>query len=252
MTSTSVGMRCPECARQGTRVRAGAAAYGPGSPPVLTYTLIAASVLAFLAEVLSGGALSVSAQGAKLVGEGALNGPAIAAGEWYRIVTGGFLHAGALHLLLNMYALFVLGTLLEPVLGRLRFGAVYLVSLLAGSFGALLLAPDSYTVGASGAIFGLMGATFVIARARHIQGLSAGIGIFLVLNLLFTFSVPGISIGGHIGGLIGGTVAALAIVAAERTRATWTSAAQGAAFLAMCAAAVAGSLWAAGQASPLL
>lgn len=252
MTSTSVGMRCPECAHDRTRTRRGAAAFTPASGPVVTYGLIAANVVAFMAEVFAGGALSVDAQNSRLLVDGSLYAPAIDAGQWYRIGTAGFLHAGPLHLLLNMYALFILGALLEPALGHLRFAAVYLTGLLAGSFGALLLSPDSHTVGASGAIFGLMGAALVIARARGIRSLSSGIGIFILLNLAFTFSVPGISIGGHIGGLIGGTLAALAIAASERNRAGWTVLAQGAVIVVLCAASVAGALWVAGQPTPLL
>ena len=108
-----------------------------------------------------------------------------------------------------MFALYVLGGLLEPAVGRLRFGIIYFVSLLAGSFGALLLEPDAPTVGASGAIFGLMGAAVVVMRNRGINPMESGLGLWIGLNLLITFTIPSISIGGHIGGLIGGALAAL-------------------------------------------
>jgi membrane associated rhomboid family serine protease len=108
-----------------------------------------------------------------------------------------------------MFALYILGTLLEPAVGRFRFGLIYFVSLLAGSFGALLLEPNSPTVGASGAIFGLMGAAFVVMRNAGVNPLESGLGVWLVLNLVITFAVPNISIGGHIGGLVGGTLCAL-------------------------------------------
>ena len=108
-----------------------------------------------------------------------------------------------------MFALYVLGGLLEPAIGRLRFGVIYFVSLLAGSFGALLLEPDGLTVGASGAVFGLMGAAVVVMRNRGMNPMESGLGLWIGLNLLITFTIPDISIGGHIGGLIGGALAAL-------------------------------------------
>jgi membrane associated rhomboid family serine protease len=98
--------------------------------------------------------------------------------------------------------------MLEPVVGRLRFAVIYFVSLLAGSFGALLVEPDSLTVGASGAIFGLMGAAVIVMRKRGINFMESGLGLWLGINLAFTFALPGISIGGHLGGLIGGALAA--------------------------------------------
>ena len=98
--------------------------------------------------------------------------------------------------------------LLEPAIGRLRFALIYFVSLLCGSFGALLVDPHSVTVGASGAIFGLMGAAAVEMRARQVPIFQSGVGTLIVLNLVISFSIPGISYAGHIGGLIGGAVAA--------------------------------------------
>ena len=133
-------------------------------------------------------------------------------------MTAGFLHArlgegtiGFLHILTNMFSLYILGTLLEPAIGRLRFGLIYGVSLLAGSFGALLLTPDGLTVGASGAIFGLMGAALVVMRNRGINPMESGLGLWIGLNLLITFTIPGISIGGHIGGMLGGVLAAFVL-----------------------------------------
>jgi membrane associated rhomboid family serine protease len=111
-----------------------------------------------------------------------------------------------------MYALYILGQLLEPAMGKLRFGVIYFVSLLAGSFGALLLQPNGLTVGASGAVFGLMGAAIVVLRHRGIDAMQSGLGIWLFLNLAITFTISGISIGGHLGGLAGGVLAALLLV----------------------------------------
>jgi membrane associated rhomboid family serine protease len=133
---------------------------------------------------------------------------AIADGEYWRVLTAGFLHAGFFHLLFNMFSLYILGSLLEPAVGKLRFGLIYFVSLLAGSFGAILVEPNAPTVGASGAIFGLMGAAIVVLRHHGISFAESGLAVWLGLNLLITFTVSNISIGGHIGGLIGGTVAA--------------------------------------------
>ena len=111
-----------------------------------------------------------------------------------------------------MLALYVLGEMLEPAVGRLRFGLIYFASLLAGSFGALLLEPTSPTVGASGAVFGLMGAAFVVMRSRGVNPMESGLGLWIGLNLLITFTIPNISIGGHLGGLVGGVLAALLLV----------------------------------------
>jgi membrane associated rhomboid family serine protease len=212
MTSTPVGMRCPECAKQRTKVRTGAGAFSGAHTPYATYTLIALNVVAFLAEVSAGGGLTAG----QLIQDGGIFGPSIADGDWYRIVTGGFLHAGPLHLLFNMYVLYIAGTLLEPGIGTPRFLAIYFVSLFAGSFGALLLDPNTVTVGASGAIFGLMAAVVVVARGRGMEELASQFGLFIVLNLALTFAIPNISIGGHLGGLIGGGVAALLLVGVER------------------------------------
>src|SRR5215210_2800431 len=151
MTVTPVGMRCPECARQRTPVRRIGAGLRTGAAPA-TYVLIAVNVAAFVAELAGGGGAGSLGGGGKLIDDAGLNGPAVADGEVWRIVTAGFLHAGLLHIAFNMFALFVLGTLLEPGIGTARFLGVYFVSLLAGSFGALLLDPNETTVGASGAI----------------------------------------------------------------------------------------------------
>jgi membrane associated rhomboid family serine protease len=214
MTVTPVGMRCPECARQRTQVRRIGTGLQAGAAPA-TYVLIAINVAAFIAELAGGGAASFRG-GGELISNAGLNGPAIADGDWWRIVTAAFLHAGPLHIALNMFALFILGTLLEPAIGTPRFLAVYFVSLLAGSFGALLLDPHETTVGASGAIFGLMSAAFIVARHRGLEQLASQIGFYVIINLVFTFGVPGISVGGHLGGLVGGALAALLITSAER------------------------------------
>ncbi|HEY6781424.1 MAG TPA: rhomboid family intramembrane serine protease, partial [Thermoleophilaceae bacterium] len=206
MTSTPVGMRCPECARQKSRVRT---LSSTSTEPSLTYALIGLNVLVFLGGMFGGSGSSVTAASSTLINDGGLSRSAIEQGEYWRLLTSGFLHAGFAHLLFNMFSLYILGTLLEPAVGRLRFGLIYFTSLLAGSFGALLLSPNGLTVGASGAIFGLMGAAAVVMRGRGMNLMESGLGIWIVLNLALTFTISGISIGAHVGGLIGGTVAAL-------------------------------------------
>ena len=205
MTSTSVGMRCPECSRDRTPVRT---LRSLEREPTLTYSLIGVNVLVAIAVFVSG-ASAISFGGGSLLDALAVSQVSIAQGEVWRLVTAGFVHAGMLHLAFNMFALYVLGGLLEPAIGKLRFALIYFVSLLAGSFGALLLtAPTVPTVGASGAVFGMMGAAIVVMRKRGINPMESGLGLWLGLNLAITFLIPGISIGGHIGGLIGGAVAA--------------------------------------------
>ncbi|HEX2161750.1 MAG TPA: rhomboid family intramembrane serine protease [Thermoleophilaceae bacterium] len=213
MTATPVGMRCPECARDRTKVRR-AASVGVGEDPMLTYVLIGINVAVALGAFLSG----ASATGgggigsSSLLADGAVSRFHVDQGDYWRLLTSGFLHTGLIHLLFNMFALYILGGMLEPAIGRLRFAIVYFVSLFAGSFGALLLTPDGATAGASGAIFGLMGAAVIVMRDRGINPMESGIGLWIGLNLLITFTIPGISIGGHIGGLIGGALAALVFV----------------------------------------
>jgi membrane associated rhomboid family serine protease len=210
MTTTSVGMRCPECARERTRVRQLPAT--SRDTPTLTYILIGVNVAVALGSFLSGGSGGVSGIGSDtIVRDGALSRATVADGEVYRVITSGFIHAGVTHLLFNMLSLWVLGSLLEPVVGRLRFGLIYFASLLVGSLGALIAQPVGFTVGASGAIFGLLGAAIVVLRSRGIDPMESGLVFWLGFNLLFTFTVSGISIGGHIGGLVGGTLAAIAI-----------------------------------------
>lgn len=216
MTTTSVGMRCPECAQEKTKVRIGAGAFSAVTVPVVTYALIAINVVVFLAEVATGPGGLFDVLPNDVSNNAGLFGPAVADGDYWRLVTAGFVHAGIIHLALNMYVLYIAGSLLESGIGRARFLGLYFVSLLAGSFLALVLDPHSNTVGASGAIFGLMAAAVVIARGRGRNDVAQQFGLFVVLNLFLTFSVSGISVGGHIGGLIGGALAALAILAIER------------------------------------
>jgi membrane associated rhomboid family serine protease len=215
MTPTPVGMRCPECASQRTKVvRNPTGTPGFQASPA-TYVLIAINVVIFLIEIAGGSGL-FREQNSRLVVDFGLFGPFVAEGEWYRLITSGFLHASIIHIGFNMFLLLILGRLLEPALGTPRFLVLYFASLLAGSFGALVVEPNGLTIGASGAIFGLAGATVVIARGRGMDALAREIGFLIVFNLFFSLVSPRISLGGHIGGLVGGTLCALAIVAGEK------------------------------------
>jgi membrane associated rhomboid family serine protease len=133
-------------------------------------------------------------------------------GEWYRLISSGFLHFGLFHVGMNMFLLWQLGVLLEPALGRARFALLYFVSMLGGAVGALVLSPNALTGGASGAVFGLMAAAFVGLQQRGVNPLKTGIGATLILNLLITFTIPGISIGGHLGGALMGAAAGYAML----------------------------------------
>jgi membrane associated rhomboid family serine protease len=204
MTSTSVGMRCPECARQSTKVRT---MRSLSSDPTLTYVLIAINVIAWLGSSFGG---NVGNRGT-LTQAGELSRGALASGDYWTLITNGFLHRGPFHLLANMFGLWILGTMLEPALGRWRFGLIYVVALLCGSLGVLLYGPEQ-SVGASGAVFGLMGAAAIVARARGLSLMESGLGLWLGLNILITFTIPNISVGGHLGGLVGGTIVAFVLV----------------------------------------
>lgn len=137
----------------------------------------------------------------------ALYQPYVASGEWYRIVTSGFLHFGFLHIIFNMMILLRLGETLERAMGSLRFAGLYFVALLGGSAGALLLEPKGLVGGASGAVFGLMGAVVLSLRQRGVPFSQTQYGPLLIMNLVITFAIPGISKGGHLGGLLFGGIA---------------------------------------------
>jgi membrane associated rhomboid family serine protease len=219
MTPTSVGMRCPECSRERTKVKT---VRSPSPAASLTLMLVVVNVVLFLGETATGtplGGVSGNAFGTLFV-KGALFGPYVVdLHQYYRLVTAGFLHDGIFHILFNMWFLWVMGRVLEPAVGRINFAVIYFVSLLAGSFGSLLFEPQVPTVGASGACFGILGALIVISHHRGISIWQSGLGLTLVINIVFSLSVPGISIGGHIGGVIAGAICGLLIVqVGERRR----------------------------------
>jgi membrane associated rhomboid family serine protease len=222
MTPTSVGMRCPECARERTRVsrlpRRQPGASMSWSNPIqdwsVTQYLITINVVVFLVEVATGVSLFGSTYGGWLYIHGVLFGPEMTHGhhEYWRLLTAGFLHASLIHVGLNMLSLWFIGRLLEPAIGRLNFTAIYFSSLLAGSFGAMLFQPDVPTLGASTAIFGVFGALIVVAHARHIPIWQSGLGPVLLFNLVFTLTISGISVGGHLGGLAAGFITGWLVV----------------------------------------
>jgi membrane associated rhomboid family serine protease len=195
--------------------------WSAGQHDVVTKLLVLVNVGVFAVSAISGGAALGTT---KLLIDGGLYGPSVASGEWWRIVTSGFLHYGAIHLLMNMYVLWVVGPGLERELGRTRFVLVYLAALLGGSAGALLISPNSYTVGASGAIFGLFGAYATGLWARGINPFRTGIGTTLLINLGLTFALRTyISVGGHLGGLVAGAACGWFLLAHQRNRQpSWT------------------------------
>lgn len=210
-----VGIRCPDCAGGSVsgsrRARSGRLTLPPavGGAP-LTVGIIAVCVVLFVVELAQGAGFGGSGASRVAVDLG-LFGPFVVEGQWYRLVTSAFVHAGLVHLGFNMIVLWWLGGALERYAGSLRTGAIYLASILWGAAGALLMAPDALTVGASGGIYGLMVALLVLERQQGIALLGSGIGVFLLLNLAITFVIPGISIGGHLGGLLGGFLAAIVL-----------------------------------------
>jgi membrane associated rhomboid family serine protease len=211
MTPTPVGMRCPECARERTKVKTARTLRTPAMGRYsVTQILIALNVLIFFVETATGtplGGLNRGGLGTLYV-DGALVGHHYITDlhQYYRLLTSGFLHDGLLHILFNMVFLYFVGPPLEQAVGKLNFLAIYLTSLLAGSFGALLFSPGAATVGASGALFGLLGALIVVAHYRRISIWQSGLGPTLLINVVFSLTVADISIGGHVGGLVGGLV----------------------------------------------
>jgi membrane associated rhomboid family serine protease len=227
MTPTPVGMRCPECSRDRTKVKT---LRSVPSGPRITEILIAINLIAFIAEVGTGTPLGGGQHGTVLL-KGGLDGPDITQHhQYWRILTAGFLHYSVLHIAFNMFFLYIMGTMLEPAIGRANFIAVYLASLLAGSFGALLFEPGALTVGASGACFGVLGALIAVAHNRRISLWQSGLALTLLINVVFSFSVSGISIGGHIGGLVGGLITGAVVVELAEQRGLRSAA------LAACAA----------------
>src|SRR5262245_33047447 len=212
MVFVAVRIKCPESAGTPTgakkaAVRSSRSVTGVNTDFLVTKTLIGVNVLVFLIQVVQSG--SFTSPYGEIFVRGALAAPLVADGQWYRLVTAAFLHGGVLHILFNMLMLWWFGRALEDLLGRVRFLILYFISILAGSAGALLVTPDTLTVGASGAVVGILGAGIILERS-HIDVFGGAALIVAVLNLSLGFFLSTVSIGGHIGGLIGGALCVLA------------------------------------------
>jgi membrane associated rhomboid family serine protease len=229
MVFAPVGIRCPDhagrAARPTARMTSGVrrAAYD-GTGALVTKALIAVNVLAFLINLAQGSSLgqvsgSLFEKGALFIRSPFYPG-GLADGEWYRLITAAFLHGSLIHLALNMFVLWIVGAPVEQAIGRGRFLALYVVSGLAGSAGALIFSPNAITVGASGAIFGILGAALVLESQRSYVLGGQALGL-IVVNLVLTFAIPNISVGGHLGGLAGGALSMLALSRFGRTHAIY-------------------------------
>jgi membrane associated rhomboid family serine protease len=227
MTPAPVGLRCPEHSGkpQGIkRVTTKAAGMGARRPNLVTSILIGINVAVYALELATGG--SVNGTGNWIYDHGVLVGDAcclngqpigVAHGEWWRLISAAFLHYGPFHIAMNMFSLYFAGSLLEQLIGRWRFALLYLAAGLAGSAGALYVSNiGAPTAGASGAIFGVLGGLLVLERRGSLATGGQVLGL-IVINLIITFAIPGISIGGHIGGLVGGIVVMLAFTAFRRS-----------------------------------
>ena len=211
LQAVTIGSQCPDCikaSRPPATVRA--KDWNASQDALITRIIMALNVAVFVWVLIgdtssAGFCSSISPREVEL----GLNKLLLSFNhEWYRLITSGFLHFGILHIAMNMYLLFQLGKLLEPPLGRLRYGLLYFACLLGGSLGVLVLEGSSTGLhgGASGAVFGLMGAAAIGMQRRGINIFQTGLGATLMINLLLTFTIPGISIGGHIGGIVMGAI----------------------------------------------
>jgi membrane associated rhomboid family serine protease len=217
MRSASVGFQCPDDVAEGSRtMRQPRTVFGgrvSGDTSRVSLGLVGANVAVFALGLLLGERELVGRFGNVGGAPGAFG---VADGEYYRLLTAAFLHAGLLHLMFNMFALATVGPMLESALGRVRFSALYVLSALAGSVLSFLLSsPLQFGVGASGAIFGLFGAYYVVVR--RMGGETRSIVTLLVINLVITFTVPNIDWRAHLGGFVIGAFLAAAFAYAPRT-----------------------------------
>ena len=242
MREAAVGVRCPECAGGAkSAVRAAQRLSLAGSENVIgTTVLTALMVLVFLAQIAQGQDVFGRVDLTGVAGDLAIYGPSIEDGEWWRLVTGAFVHSGLVHIGFNAYLLWYLGGALERYAGTMRLLAIFFVSVLWGSAGALVLEPRAATVGASGGVFGLRAALFLLERTRGIALFGSSIGALIAFNLFLTFLIPGISVGGHLGGLVGGAAAGFVLSGFGRGNLAYTKlgGAGGAALLALAVGAV--------------
>ncbi|SDP77662.1 Membrane associated serine protease, rhomboid family [Lentzea jiangxiensis] len=217
LRDASVGMQCVDCVNEGARsvrqARTSAGAVASTGRPVITQVMIALNVLAYVVTVVQSGSPMNNSR-AELFTATSMIPELTANGEWWRILTSGFMHFGLLHLALNMAALFVVGPIVEQELGKLRYSAVYLLSLLGGSAAAFYFGTVCQQLaGASGAVFGLMGALLIVFKRqkRDISTILVVVGINLVSNLFTNASLLG-----HLGGFVIGGLLTLAMVRAPQ------------------------------------
>lgn len=216
MVNASVGFQCPECAKQGAKQQRLVDAFMKETTPRVTYGLIAVNVAIFVL----GNLLAIRVGGTPVNVRFGLFRAGVADGQWWRLITSGFLHVNLLHVAANMYALYSVGRILERFIGPIRFGLIYAVSLIGGSLGVILLEqPNALTVGASGAIFGIFAAFAVFQMSRGLSPFANGMGLTLVVNLVITFNFSGISIGGHLGGLVTGAACAAILIGTNQAQA---------------------------------
>ncbi|OLB78979.1 MAG: rhomboid family intramembrane serine protease [Actinobacteria bacterium 13_2_20CM_2_71_6] len=245
MRDASVGHQCPECVAEGRRTQRPArtafgAASGAGQAGYVTITLIAANIVMLLLSVLSAKNSGTALAGGQgfggliggrtplldqlgVVGQGVDANQnvvpyGVADGEYYRLFTAMFMHFGIIHLLMNMWALWILGRPLEAMFGPARFLALYLICGLGGNVAAYVFQPGALSAGASTAVFGLFAVLFVALRRLRLS--TSSVVPIIVINLIFTISVPGISIAGHVGGLITGALVGAGVAYAPRANRT--------------------------------
>ncbi|HEX2129952.1 MAG TPA: rhomboid family intramembrane serine protease [Actinophytocola sp.] len=229
LREASVGYQCVDCVNEGAKtVRAprtvGGARASRGRSLVVVPVLIAVNVAAFVLTAVQAGSVTENDRSTVFL-DGALVPAFVAAGDWWRLLTSGFLHFGnyggfgPVHLLFNMFALWVIGRDLEVALGRLRFLAVYLLSLLGGSTAVMLFGDAGGGVaGASGAVYGLFGGIAVVVFKSKLN--PAPVLTLIAINVFLSITLPGISLLGHVGGLVAGALASAAMVYAPAKRRT--------------------------------
>jgi membrane associated rhomboid family serine protease len=202
MIQAAVGFHCPECARGGSQRVVRARDLDRTDRPPLVVALIAVNVLVFVVQ-----GTQVRADGMDLRTWGLLWGPAVQGGEWWRLVTSGFLHADLIHLGFNMYALWILGPVVERGVGAARFAIIYAAGLLGGALAVSLFDFTQPTLGASGAVLGLAGGIMALLMRRGVRITQTSLGGVVLINLLLPLLIPRISFWGHLGGVAGGFAA---------------------------------------------
>jgi membrane associated rhomboid family serine protease len=209
MRPALIGYQCPECASDSTPVIRGIGknSFIPSQGDNQATKFLSISLITvYVAQFVLGDIL---------ISNFALFAPSVSTGQWWRLFTAGFLHGSILHLLFNVYILWVLGSQLESILGKTKFIVIYFVSLIGGSIASFLFSPfGTYSIGASGAIFGLMGAMLVVGRKKRLD--ISQVAVLVVLNVVIGFVLSGIDWRAHLGGLAAG-----ALIAWVLLNATW-------------------------------